>query len=151
MNQSCSNVRCQFVRIVFKLNTHRDEIACRWVCCRWGRRASAISLARRHQRHQPPLSPETRDPKPGTPGIRNPEPLEPETRNPEPLEPETWSPKPETQDLKPFGNSFGKAPPKAPPLEPETRNPEPLEPWNGLRMSVEGVPLIRRRRMVLSE
>ena len=26
MNQLCCNFRCQFVRIVFNLNTHRDEI-----------------------------------------------------------------------------------------------------------------------------
>jgi len=26
MNQLCINFRCQIVRIVFKLNTHRDEI-----------------------------------------------------------------------------------------------------------------------------
>jgi len=26
-NQLCSNFRCQFVRVVFKLNTHRDETA----------------------------------------------------------------------------------------------------------------------------
>jgi len=27
MNQLCSHSCCQFVRIVFKLNTHRDEIS----------------------------------------------------------------------------------------------------------------------------
>ena len=37
MNQSCSNFRCQFVRIVFKLITHRDEIQATHVHWIWQR------------------------------------------------------------------------------------------------------------------
>ena len=45
MNQLCSNFRCQFVRIVFKLNTRRNEISEEFGA-RGSRRLTGISKQR---------------------------------------------------------------------------------------------------------